>query len=85
MATEIRLEGALFNRVINDYDISKIQSATNRSDVESLWGKIIDWFCGTRKEEAKKALFDIIHNDDNKGNYYIHEIKVSYRGIEQSN
>lgn len=64
MATEIRLEGALLNRAINDYDISKIQSATNKSDVESLWGKITDWFCGTRKEEAKKALFDVIHNDN---------------------
>lgn len=64
MATEIRLEGSLFNRVINDYDVSKIQSAKNKSEVESLWGKITDWFCGTRKEEAKKALFDIIHNDN---------------------
>ncbi len=64
MATDIRFEGFLFNKVINDYDIMKIKSATSKSDVESFWGKITDWFCGTRKEEAKKALFDIIHNDN---------------------
>ncbi|WP_406705242.1 hypothetical protein [Sodalis sp.] len=61
---EIILNGPLFNRTICHYEIEKIKNYENKSDVESLWGKITDWFCGTQKEEAKKALFDIIHNDN---------------------
>ncbi|HCZ4708616.1 TPA: hypothetical protein O3H02_004282 [Salmonella enterica subsp. enterica serovar Saintpaul str. CFSAN004144] len=59
----ISLNGTRFNREITKSDIASIASATNVDAVSSTWGRIVDWFCGTKKEEAKKELFGFIHND----------------------
>ncbi|MGL5126940.1 MAG: hypothetical protein ACRC7D_01885 [Aeromonas popoffii] len=63
MPAAIGLDGTRFNRTINQDEISSIASATSVDNVSSIWGRIADWFCGTKKEEAKKELFGLLHND----------------------
>lgn len=65
MPTAISLQGTLLNRAISAAEIETIRSAKSMNDVSSIWGKIADWFCGTKKEEAKAALFNMINNQGN--------------------
>ncbi|MGL9735826.1 MAG: hypothetical protein ACR5LF_10065 [Symbiopectobacterium sp.] len=52
-------------------EIKEIKNAKNQSEIKRLWDRIADWFCGTDKENAKKALFELINylnlsiNNDN--------------------
>ncbi|MCL1126454.1 hypothetical protein [Shewanella surugensis] len=62
MPTAIELNGSWFNRSISPSDFQEIKTAKSVNDVSSTWGKIIDWFCGANKEEAKKLLFDVYNN-----------------------
>ncbi|WCH23629.1 hypothetical protein [Aeromonas salmonicida] len=63
MSAIIGLDGTRFNRKITESDMEKISSATNINDVSSIFGNIVDWFCGTRKEAAKAELFHLIHSE----------------------
>lgn len=45
-------------------EIKEIKNAKNPSEIKRLWDRIADWFCETDKENAKKALFELINNDD---------------------
>lgn len=62
--TEIVVGGTRFNNAISSRKITEIQEAKSKTDVESLWDKIVDWFCGTKREEAKKVLFDLFHEEN---------------------
>ncbi|MCW2475548.1 MULTISPECIES: hypothetical protein [unclassified Symbiopectobacterium] len=64
MTTAFNISGNLFSRTISLNEIEGIKNAKNPNEIKSLWGKIADWFCGTDKENAKKALFELINNDD---------------------
>jgi hypothetical protein len=64
MTTIFKLRGAYFDRSISNSDISSIRDAKKRSDVNSTWGCIEDWFCGTNKEAAKRVLYDLMHPED---------------------
>lgn len=65
MMTSIILQGSLLNREISSTEIEAIKSAKSINDVGSIWGKIADWFCGTKKEEAKASLFKLLNNQGN--------------------
>lgn len=52
-----------YYRSIDENDISACKTANHEKDVTSLWGKIADWFLGTKKEAAKLALFRLAHAD----------------------
>ncbi|MFT8209448.1 MAG: hypothetical protein ACMZI0_00225 [Symbiopectobacterium sp.] len=64
MTTALNISGNWFSRTITLNEIEGIKNAKNSNEIKSLWGKIADWFCGTDKENAKKALFELINNDD---------------------
>ena len=55
--TSILVEGSRFDRGISHAEIETIKNAQSIHDVTSAWGHIQDWFCGTRKEQAKQDLF----------------------------
>ncbi|MPV70222.1 hypothetical protein [Burkholderia sp. BE17] len=59
----MQIEGNRFNRNISHSEIIKIGNAQSRTDVGSIWGRIVDWFAGSNKEAAKSALFDLLHAD----------------------
>lgn len=50
-------------RSIDKREIYSCVTANKERDVTSLWGKIVDWFIGTKKEAAKVALFRLSHAD----------------------
>jgi hypothetical protein len=60
---DIRISGSLFSRSISENDIRASVTAQREKDVVSLWGKIADWFLGTKIEAAKVALFRLAHAD----------------------
>lgn len=64
MTTVFSISGSLFSRTISLNEIEEIKNAKNPSEIKKLWDKIADWFCGTDKENAKKALFVLLNNDD---------------------
>lgn len=64
MTTVFSISGSLFSRTITLDEIEGVKNAKNQNEIKSLWGKIADWFCGTDKENAKKALFELLNNDD---------------------
>lgn len=64
MTTAFNISGGLFTRTITLDEIESIKNSKNQNEIKSLWGKIADWFFGTNKEKAKKALFELIKNDD---------------------
>ena len=55
--TSILVGGGWLDRRIDHAEIEAIKSAESIHDVSSIWGRIQDWFCGTRKEQAKQDLF----------------------------
>ncbi|PHV12406.1 hypothetical protein [Chitinimonas sp. BJB300] len=59
--SELILEGSRASRSISMEEINSIAAAKTEKDVESLWGRIADWFFGTHKEEAKKMLFRLLN------------------------
>ncbi|WP_261642637.1 hypothetical protein [Erwinia mallotivora] len=63
----MEIRGSRVNAHISLSEIDRIQKATNKNDVPSLWGKIKDWFCGTKTEKAKICLYEIYNEaTDNK-------------------
>lgn len=64
MTTAITVSGTRFSRTLNTSEIENIKNAKDPLEIKSIWSKIADWFCGTHKENAKKALFELINNDD---------------------
>ncbi|MCL1126602.1 hypothetical protein, partial [Shewanella surugensis] len=68
MPTAIELNGSWFNRSISTSDIQDIKTAKSIDDVNSTWGKIADWFCGTNKEEAKQNLFIFMSRSESPEN-----------------
>lgn len=48
---------------ISGSDIEKIKGGNGRENISDLvgkvWGKIVDWFYGTNREEAKACLFKL--------------------------
>jgi hypothetical protein len=60
---DILLTGSLYSRSISGSDIHTCVTARREKDVSSLWGKIADWFLGTKTEAAKVALFRLAHSD----------------------
>lgn len=64
MTTALNISGSWFSRTISFNEIEGIKNAKDPNEIKSLWGKIADWFCGTDKENAKLALFELINNDD---------------------
>lgn len=67
VSTVFQTHGSRFDRAINQDDISKIKDANSLRDINSVWGKIADWFCGTHKEAAKTALFKLMHEQLSDG------------------
>ena len=72
MQMALEISGTIFNLTISDRDIEIIKNANDREHIDSrcnrIWEKIVDWFCGTNRAEAKKLLFDILSKgkDDQK-------------------
>ncbi|WP_068080867.1 hypothetical protein [Polycladidibacter stylochi] len=64
MVSSISITGSRFNTEINTSDIRNIAKSTDRDHVGSsasrLWDKMVDWFCGTDRAEAKKLVFDMV-------------------------
>jgi hypothetical protein len=60
---DIAIRGSLFSRTISEIDVRASITAQREKDVVSLWGKIADWFLGTKREAAKVALFRLAHAD----------------------
>lgn len=59
---EMSVEGSRFDRHINAVEFDAVQNAQDIHDLTSIWGRIQDWFCGTRKEQAKQDLFILMKN-----------------------
>ena len=78
--TSIVLEGNRFDRTISEAEFAAIQSAKDSRDVTSVWGRIQDWFCGTRKEEAKQALF-IFLNEEREGSERLAAFNTLYKQV----
>ena len=76
----IVLEGNRFDRTISEAEFAAIQSAKDSRDVTSVWGRIQDWFCGTRKEEAKQALF-IFLNEEREGSERLASFNTLYKQV----
>lgn len=64
MTTALNISGSWFSRTISIHEIEEIKNAKDPNEIKSLWDKIADWFCGTNKENAKLALFELINNED---------------------
>lgn len=64
--TGIRIAGIKQAQIINTDEVNRIKGAKSKKEVRSVWGRIKDWFCGTHKEKAKQALFDLYDAQDNK-------------------
>jgi hypothetical protein len=60
---DIRIGGSWYSRSIDENGIRACLNARREKDVVSLWGKIADWFLGTKTEAAKVALFRLAHAD----------------------
>lgn len=60
----LEILGTRFNLTISDRDIGVIKNANDREHIDNacnkIWTKIVDWFCGTNRAEAKKLLFDLL-------------------------
>lgn len=54
---EMSFEGRRFDRRMDAVEFESVQNAQDIHDLTSTWGRIQDWFCGTRKEQAKQDLF----------------------------
>ena len=67
IASAIQIYGSTMDRSISQSEINAISRADSLDDVSSVWGKIVDWFCGTHKEEAKEALFILMHQQHENG------------------
>lgn len=68
MHTSVTLEGRRFSRSISTSDFNDIKNSNSQNDISSIWGRIADWICGTKKEEAKKLLFEIYKSTGEKSN-----------------
>lgn len=64
MTTAFNVSGSLFSRSITFNEIEEIKNNKKPSKIKTLWDKIADWFCGTDKENAKKALFKLMNSND---------------------
>lgn len=60
----LAVSGFLFNQQISSEDIASIRNASNRESVTNIIEKVIDWFCGTHKAEAKQILYDLLDNEN---------------------
>lgn len=76
----IVLEGNRFDRAISETEFAAIQNAKDSRDVTSVWGRIQDWFCGTRKEEAKQALF-IFLSEEREGSERLAAFNTLYKQV----
>lgn len=63
MSSSIGLSGALFDTSLTAGNINTIKVASDRDHIGNpatrLWDKVVDWFCGTDREAAKKLVFDL--------------------------
>lgn len=50
-------------RTIRESDMYLCATAKKENEVTSLWGKIVDWFLGTKKEAAKVTFFRLLNSD----------------------
>ena len=78
--TSILVEGSRFDRGISHAEIETIKNAQSIHDVTSAWGHIQDWFCGTRKEQAKQDLF-IFMNKDREGSERLAAFNQLYKQV----
>ncbi|MDD2051495.1 hypothetical protein NPS46_02900 [Pseudomonas putida] len=76
----IVFEGSWYDRSISDAEFAAIKDAKDIRDVTSVWGRIQDWFCGTRKEEAKQALF-IFLNEEREGSERLAAFNMLYKQV----
>src|SRR5690625_241186 len=43
---------------LSEAELKKVTAATRRDEAATVWDRIVDWFCGTKRTEAKKLYFD---------------------------
>jgi len=46
---------------ISDAEVNRIRGSFSRSDAATVMDHIKDWFCNTKRAEAKECLYDIMH------------------------
>jgi len=59
------LSGGLgcYHPSISQGEISRLSDAETRAhQISSLWDRVKDWFCGTKRVEAKKCIYEMFHN-----------------------
>lgn len=59
----IALAGTRFDRSLSEKEIAKIKDAKDPSEITSIFCRITDWFCGSNKEAAKLALYNVLKED----------------------
>ncbi len=66
-----QINSAGFNLAANDHDIPSVENASDRDHVgglsEYVWAKAADWFCDTRREQAKALLFELMSDATDGG------------------
>ncbi|QZN96141.1 hypothetical protein [Symbiopectobacterium purcellii] len=64
MTTAFNISGSLFSREITFNEIEEIKNNIKPNEIKTLWDKIVDWFLGTDKENAKETLSTLMNSDD---------------------